>query len=75
MGVAGRHRAAGETGAPPDARVFLLPRTDYAIDDNWHVIGLCGTGSKDIVVEDAFVPEYRTHSYLDAFICATRARR
>ena len=29
--------------------------------------GLCGTGSKDIVVDDAFVPEYRTHSYLDAF--------
>lgn len=56
-----------EAGAPPDARMFLLPRRDYAIDDNWHVIGLCGTGSKDIVVTDAFVPDYRTHSYLDAF--------
>jgi 3-hydroxy-9,10-secoandrosta-1,3,5(10)-triene-9,17-dione monooxygenase len=58
---------AREPGAPPDARTFLLPRGDYAIDDNWHVMGLCGTGSKDIVVEGAFVPEYRTHSYLDAF--------
>ena len=29
--------------------------------------GLKGTGSKDIVVEEAFVPDYRTHSYLDAF--------
>ena len=58
---------AVESGAPPDARMFLVPRSDYAIDDNWHVIGLCGTGSKDIVVEEAFVPEYRTHSYLDAF--------
>ena len=56
-----------EDGAPPDARTFLLPRGDYAIDDNWHVMGLCGTGSKDIVVKDAFVPEYRTHSYRDAF--------
>jgi 3-hydroxy-9,10-secoandrosta-1,3,5(10)-triene-9,17-dione monooxygenase len=56
-----------EQGGPPDARVFLLPRRDYTIEDNWHVVGLCGTGSKDIVVEDAFVPEYRTHSYLDAF--------
>jgi 3-hydroxy-9,10-secoandrosta-1,3,5(10)-triene-9,17-dione monooxygenase len=56
-----------EIGTPGDARVFLVPRRDYAIDDNWHVVGLCGTGSKDIVVEDAFVPEYRTHSYLDAF--------
>ena len=56
-----------EAGQPPDARIFLLPRRDYEIDDNWHVMGLCGTGSKDIVVDDAFVPEYRTHSYLDAF--------
>ncbi len=56
--------AAGE---PPEARVFLVPRRDYAIDDNWHVTGLCATGSKDLVVEDAFVPEYRTHSYQDAF--------
>jgi 3-hydroxy-9,10-secoandrosta-1,3,5(10)-triene-9,17-dione monooxygenase len=54
-------------GEPADSRVFLLPRHDYTIDDNWHVIGLCGTGSKDIVVEEAVVPEYRTHSYLDAF--------
>ena len=59
--------AEGASGGPPDARVFLVPRRDYRIDDTWHVIGLCGTGSKDIVVEDAFVPEYRTHSYLDAF--------
>lgn len=54
-------------GQSPDLRSFLVPRRDYTIDDNWHVIGLCGTGSKDIVVDDAFVPEYRTHSYLDAF--------
>jgi 3-hydroxy-9,10-secoandrosta-1,3,5(10)-triene-9,17-dione monooxygenase len=52
---------------PPDVRVFLVPRRDYAIDDNWHVMGLCSTGSKDLVVEDAFVPEYRTHSYRDMF--------
>jgi 3-hydroxy-9,10-secoandrosta-1,3,5(10)-triene-9,17-dione monooxygenase len=56
-----------EDGAPPELRTFLLPRCDYEIEDNWHVMGLCGTGSKDIVVRDAFVPEYRTHSYLDAF--------
>ena len=56
-----------ESGQPPEDRVFLVPRRDYVIDDNWHVMGLCATGSKDIVVDDAFVPEYRTHSYLDAF--------
>jgi 3-hydroxy-9,10-secoandrosta-1,3,5(10)-triene-9,17-dione monooxygenase len=57
----------GDSGQAPDARVFLVPRRDYEIDDNWHVTGLCGTGSKELVVNDAFVPEYRTHSYLDAF--------
>jgi len=58
---------SGASGQAPDARVFLVPRRDYEIDDNWHVTGLCGTGSKDLVVNDAFVPEYRTHTYLDAF--------
>jgi 3-hydroxy-9,10-secoandrosta-1,3,5(10)-triene-9,17-dione monooxygenase len=56
-----------QEGMPPDRRAFLLPRRDYSVDDTWHVIGLCGTGSKDIVVTDAFVPEYRTFSYREAF--------
>jgi len=42
-------------------RTFLLPKSDYKIVDNWDVVGLRGTGSHDIVVKDAFVPEYRTH--------------
>ena len=54
-------------GDAPDMRTFLVPRSDYAIDDTWYAVGLCGTGSKDVVVDDAFVPEYRTHSYRDAF--------
>ena len=55
-------------GDPPDARAFLVPRRDYVIEDNWYVMGLSGTGSKNLVVADAFVPEYRTHSYRDAFL-------
>ena len=41
-------------------RIFLLPASDYTIIDTWHVIGLAGTGSKDIAVDDVFVPEYRS---------------
>jgi 3-hydroxy-9,10-secoandrosta-1,3,5(10)-triene-9,17-dione monooxygenase len=55
-------------GAIPDMRTFLLPRSDYRIIDNWHVAGLAGTGSKDIVVEGAFVPEHRTHRFVDAYM-------
>jgi alkylation response protein AidB-like acyl-CoA dehydrogenase len=39
----------------------MLPRRDYEIvEDSWNVMGLAGTGSKDIVIRDAFVPDYRT---------------
>ncbi len=51
----------------PDMRTFLLPRSDYRIDDTWHVSGLKASGSKDIVVDGAFVPEYRTHRLMDGF--------
>ena len=54
---------------PPDMRTFLLPRSDYTIDDNWHTMALKGTGSKDIVVDNAFVPEHRTHKMSDGFKC------
>jgi 3-hydroxy-9,10-secoandrosta-1,3,5(10)-triene-9,17-dione monooxygenase len=49
------------TGAS-DYRVFLLPASDYSTVDTWYVSGLAGTGSKDVVVSDAFVPEHRTVS-------------
>ena len=49
----------------PDFRSFLLPISDYRIEDNWFVAGLAGTGSKDIVVEDAFVPDHRSMSHWD----------
>jgi resorcinol 4-hydroxylase (FADH2) len=38
---------------------FLLRTGDCTIDDNWHTMGLSGTGSKNIVVHDAFVPAHR----------------
>ena len=37
----------------------LLPRGDYQIIDTWFVSGLRGSGSKDIQVEDAFIPAHR----------------
>lgn len=38
---------------------FLLPRSDYEIVPNWEVHGLRATGSNDIIVKDAFIPEHR----------------
>jgi 3-hydroxy-9,10-secoandrosta-1,3,5(10)-triene-9,17-dione monooxygenase len=51
----------------PDMRTFLVPRSDYRIEDNWHTMGLKATGSKDIVVDGAFIPEHRTHKLIDGF--------
>jgi len=53
---------------PPEYRTFLLPKKDYEVVDTWHVMGLKGTGSKDVVVKDVFVPEYRTHKAQDGFM-------
>ena len=38
---------------------FLVPITDVTIVDTWFVSGLRGTGSKDLVIDDVFVPAHR----------------
>jgi 3-hydroxy-9,10-secoandrosta-1,3,5(10)-triene-9,17-dione monooxygenase len=43
--------------------------TTRLIEDAWHTFGLQGTGSHDIIVDDVFVPEYRTHRSIDGFLC------
>jgi len=57
-------------GKPADFRTFLLPAADYEIDDVWDTVGLRGTGSNDIVVDGAFVPEHRSLSFTDVSRCA-----
>ena len=52
---------------PPDMRTFMVPKSDYTLDDDWHTSGLKATGSKSVVVDDVFVPEYRTHKMADGF--------
>jgi 3-hydroxy-9,10-secoandrosta-1,3,5(10)-triene-9,17-dione monooxygenase len=54
----------GADGAPVDFGTFLVPRTDYRVDDVWNTIGLRGTGSNDIVIDGAFVPAHRMLSFV-----------
>jgi 3-hydroxy-9,10-secoandrosta-1,3,5(10)-triene-9,17-dione monooxygenase len=44
----------------PERRWLLIPREDFEIIDDWYTVGLKGTGSKTIVVNDVFIPERRT---------------
>jgi alkylation response protein AidB-like acyl-CoA dehydrogenase len=49
-------RVAGQGPAPA---FFLLPKSDYTIEQDWEVVGLCGTGSKTLTLDDVFVPDHR----------------
>ncbi len=56
--IAGAVTAAD--GRPTDQRQFMLiPAPDWVVEDTWFVSGMRGTGSKDIVVDGAFVPAER----------------
>lgn len=61
-----------ENGAPrklPDGgiddRKFIFPASQAVLNDTWHVTGLCGTGSGEMVVSQVRVPARRTASYLE----------
>ena len=50
----------GDDGKTPvDWRLCAVPKTDYRIIDTWYAMGMVGTGSKDIEVNEVFVPERR----------------
>ena len=46
-------------------RIFLLNKRDYRIKDTWNAAGLRGTGSNDVEVKDAFVPEHMSVAVAD----------
>ena len=66
-GIVNPEEAAGKPFLEADYRTFLLPRKDYEIVDTWHVNGLKGTGSQDLIVKDMFVPEYRTLDFREVW--------
>jgi 3-hydroxy-9,10-secoandrosta-1,3,5(10)-triene-9,17-dione monooxygenase len=52
-------------GGAPDYVTFLVPKADAIVHPVWDTIGLRGTGSHDVEVVDAFVPDYRIHRSRD----------
>jgi alkylation response protein AidB-like acyl-CoA dehydrogenase len=41
----------------PDVRLFTLARDQVSVKDTWNVSGMLGSGSNDVMVEDALVPD------------------
>ena len=52
-------------GRMPPVRMVLLPRDSVAIEDTWDSVGLSGTGSHDVVVDDVEVPDDRSFTLFD----------
>lgn len=56
-----------EKGGMPGAGFLLVPREDWHIEDNWHVVGQAGTGSKTVRIDaPVFVPEHRQLTFAQA---------
>jgi 3-hydroxy-9,10-secoandrosta-1,3,5(10)-triene-9,17-dione monooxygenase len=64
--ILGGVRPPAGADQPPALCGFFVPRPDYRIVDDWHTMGLCGTGSKSIVLENVFVPARRHHPIFGA---------
>ncbi|WP_244928390.1 3-hydroxy-9,10-secoandrosta-1,3,5(10)-triene-9,17-dione monooxygenase oxygenase subunit [Nocardioides sp. W7] len=56
-------------GQVVDFKTFMVPREKYTILDVWHTVGLAGTGSNDIVVDEVFIPEAFTLSMSETGQC------
>jgi len=57
----GAMRAKDSRGGPGSLHL-MLPRDQVAVDDTWHTLGMRGSGSKDVVLKDVFVPQHRAEA-------------
>ena len=57
-----------DDGSGGELHYMVVPLDDCRIVDTWNATGLAGTGSNDIVVEDACVPDHRVARF--AALCA-----
>src|SRR5271166_3334134 len=57
----------GEKGDPRGIAYLLVRLAEVEIVDDWQVLGLRGTGSKSLVLDNVFVPEHRSVMVSDLF--------
>jgi alkylation response protein AidB-like acyl-CoA dehydrogenase len=55
----------GQAGGMPATRMGVVPAREVNIEDVWHVSGLKGTASNDIVVSDLFIPDEWTGTFAE----------
>jgi len=57
--LVGSRRVEDGAQGPGDHTFFLVPKSEATVIDDWHVVGLAGTGSKSFTLDEVFVPDDR----------------
>ena len=53
-------RIAKDADSDPYTQGYVLvPKAEFSVEDNWDVVGLIGTGSNDVILDDVFIPAHR----------------
>lgn len=54
-------------GVSSESKMFAVPRSAYRVEDTWFSVGMQGTGSNTLVLDEVFVPEHRVFDRTDLF--------
>jgi 3-hydroxy-9,10-secoandrosta-1,3,5(10)-triene-9,17-dione monooxygenase len=49
----------------PELRFFLIKKSELTLVDDWHVMGLSGTGSKSVMIDSVVIPNDRVLRNVD----------
>lgn len=63
--IMANHQTRQTAATAPEMRSFLVPKEAVTVKDTWSVVGMCGTGSHDFVVDDVFIPDEHSFSLVD----------
>ncbi len=58
----------GGISAERGVQGLLVPKADIEVVDDWHVLGMRGTGSKTLVLDDVFVPDHRMFGFEEIYL-------
>ena len=58
----GSLRDPDDTAKGPNSLHVMLPTEQVEVDDTWHTLGMRGSGSKDVILNDVFVPDHRAEA-------------
>ncbi len=50
-----------------DPALVVVPAGEVEVADTWHTAGMRGTGSHDVIITDAFIPEHRIVAVADIY--------